>query len=1075
MKTFGIILLILTIFAIGAGAILKLASPEHEHAYGEWTTKTPATCTEAGVEHRVCECNAEETRAIAATGHSYESVVTDPTCTAGGYTTYTCACGESYVADETDATAHKYDAVVTKPTCTAGGYTTYTCACGDSYVGDETAAAGHSYNIIVVTEPTCTAGGYTTYTCACGDSYVADETDATAHNYNAVVTEPTCTAGGYTTYTCACGDSYVGDETDAAGHSYDAVVTEPTCTAGGYTTYTCACGDSYVADETAMLAHKMVEASDATHHWLECSYNCGEATEKVAHSASAITASYNGLAMQYVVAEAKDFTVTGTCTCGKEFAVTEGIEVVNGTLALGENTVTVKVGDASVDVAINAAKFYQAVDGTIVADTHVNSSSNGTSYGDRTELYIYNTGMYRVFFKFNFTDALNSKYYAEFGDEAVVQFTFTVTNGVDLKELPITFKSYLTSDVRSNADFSDLTWGNYSKTYTLGWGTEEDPNNTVSLLAKETVGDRAIYADGKLVITVTLRELEGCIDENGNAIFVLLTAQKDVKPYVASMENTEFDIPAVKVIYSEDHAHAYIEQVVDEKYLASANCGETAKYYKSCSCGEASTATFEYGEVIEHSYGEFVETQAPTCTVEGINSKTCENCGDVQTEAIPVIAHGYNANVTAPTCTEAGYTTYTCSCGDTYTADQVPATGHTYGEWLYDESYHWQACACGDVANKATHEGGEATETEQAVCDTCKQPYGGLASHVHNHSASVTAPTCTEAGYTTYTCACGDVYTADEVAATGHTYGEWETVHPATCEGDEVLVHYCDCGESETGKGALAFGHDMQTKFDENNHWTECAHNCGKSTEAVAHFGGEATETEKAVCEGCGQSYGELKEAPKQQYIVNGTVLQDNYVNTSSNGTDYSHKKYLGTDANSVRSYLKIDFSDILKAVEEDGIAYSDAKIHIVLTACKNPDKSYVLNKFTSDATITFAGFIPGETTTGVDISNTENKAFTATNVKASDLYWSTDNSKLVTLLSGKKQSQEPDHIAISEDGLTLTITFTLQELMDQGLIGQDGLGIFTFRCGGMTDKVVVASLENTGAAVPAVKCEYYK
>ena len=41
---------------------------------------------------------------------------------------------------------HAYNAVVTKPTCSAGGYTTYTCtACGDSYTSDQTSAVDHSY------------------------------------------------------------------------------------------------------------------------------------------------------------------------------------------------------------------------------------------------------------------------------------------------------------------------------------------------------------------------------------------------------------------------------------------------------------------------------------------------------------------------------------------------------------------------------------------------------------------------------------------------------------------------------------------------------------------------------------------------------------------------------------------------------------------------------------------------------------------------------------------------------------------------------------------------------------------
>ena len=40
--------------------------------------------------------------------HSYEAVVTASTCTEGGYTTYICECGESYIADETEALGHDW-------------------------------------------------------------------------------------------------------------------------------------------------------------------------------------------------------------------------------------------------------------------------------------------------------------------------------------------------------------------------------------------------------------------------------------------------------------------------------------------------------------------------------------------------------------------------------------------------------------------------------------------------------------------------------------------------------------------------------------------------------------------------------------------------------------------------------------------------------------------------------------------------------------------------------------------------------------------------------------------------------
>lgn len=76
--------------------------------------------------------------------HSYTSVQTNPTCVEQGYTTYTCECGDSYVADYVDANGHTYSAVVTAPTCTAQGYTTYTCECGDSYVTDYVDATDHN-------------------------------------------------------------------------------------------------------------------------------------------------------------------------------------------------------------------------------------------------------------------------------------------------------------------------------------------------------------------------------------------------------------------------------------------------------------------------------------------------------------------------------------------------------------------------------------------------------------------------------------------------------------------------------------------------------------------------------------------------------------------------------------------------------------------------------------------------------------------------------------------------------------------------------------------------------------------
>ena len=67
--------------------------------------------------------------------HSYKDVVTAPTCTEKGYTTHTCACGDSYVDTYTDALGHAWDSgKVTKPaTETEDGVKTFTCTrCGET-------------------------------------------------------------------------------------------------------------------------------------------------------------------------------------------------------------------------------------------------------------------------------------------------------------------------------------------------------------------------------------------------------------------------------------------------------------------------------------------------------------------------------------------------------------------------------------------------------------------------------------------------------------------------------------------------------------------------------------------------------------------------------------------------------------------------------------------------------------------------------------------------------------------------------------------------------------------------------
>lgn len=109
-----------------------------------------------------------------------------PTCTETGLTEgKKCSvCDEILVAQKTvEAKGHDYKTAVTVPTCTAKGFTTYTCSCGDSYTSDYVEAKGHSYVSFIEAESGCKTNGTEIFECECGDFY-AESIPATGHKDN---------------------------------------------------------------------------------------------------------------------------------------------------------------------------------------------------------------------------------------------------------------------------------------------------------------------------------------------------------------------------------------------------------------------------------------------------------------------------------------------------------------------------------------------------------------------------------------------------------------------------------------------------------------------------------------------------------------------------------------------------------------------------------------------------------------------------------------------------------------------------------------------------------------------------
>lgn len=277
------------------------------HSWSDWTTTKEATCTANGRKQRQCSvCKETETEIINALGHNYVGVVTEPTCTQKGFTTYTCSrCDDSYIDTYVDALDHNWENVgdpTVEATCTTDGKQDQICSrckttrvatiealghdwqnqtiskhpsctengsmsatCNRCNLADNNIvleAFGHSYDDGVVTlAPTCTEPGNRFFTCrTCGHTKNVEE-KALGHDWDdgTVVVVATCTKEGKIYYECnRCDDSKL--ETKAKlPHNYKGVVTFPTCTEDGYTTYTCAdCGDIFVDDHVTALGHATI-------------------------------------------------------------------------------------------------------------------------------------------------------------------------------------------------------------------------------------------------------------------------------------------------------------------------------------------------------------------------------------------------------------------------------------------------------------------------------------------------------------------------------------------------------------------------------------------------------------------------------------------------------------------------------------------------------------------------------------------------------------------------------------------------------------------------------------------------
>ena len=275
-------------------------------------------------------------------------------------------------------------------------------------------------------------------------------------------------------------------------------------------------------------------------------------------------------------------------------------------------------------------------------------------------------------------------------------------------------------------------------------------------------------------------------------------------------------------------------------------------------------------DALGHDINDWTETQAPTCTENGIERGDCSRCDYYEIREVNATGHTYDTVIVAPTCTDRGFTTYTCHCGDSYVDSYVGALDHNFSSWTET------------TAPTCTENGAEKRDCSR--CDYYETRE--IKATGHSYDAVITLPTCTNRGYTTHTCHCGDSYVDSYVGALDHNFGSWTETKAPTCTENGAERRDCSrCDYYET-KSINATGHTYSAVITtptctERGFTTHTCH-CGDSyvdtyTAALGHNLGDWTETKAPTCT---ENGAERRDCSRCDYYESRTVVANGHTSS---------------------------------------------------------------------------------------------------------------------------------------------------------------------------------------------------
>lgn len=693
-------------------------------------------------EHSVCKGNHK----------LYESGGRDVTCETPAQTQYRCAnkgCLYTEWVKTKDPLGHIWEeegTVTQKQTCTEPEITTYKCIRTDAYDGyvcdkkkkvETKPALGHAWDVGKITkEATCSETGVKTYTCSrCGGTKT-EEIPKTKHDYEEhVVKAPTCTEKGVSYYVCKNCGLTTSRRQTPATGHIHTEVRNQKDATYKEEGYT---GDTYCKD-----CGKKLETGTVIPKLVETEHDYGE----------------------WVLDQAP--------TCKKYGA---------------RHRICKNCGDREVDVLDKVDHSWELVSTTPATCTIGEIQHYKCSVcGETKDVTLSNPLGEHSWDEGKVTKKATC---TEDGEKT---YTCTVCNTTKTEVIPATGHQH--KEVR-NAKKATCTEDGYTgDTYCTDCNTKLESGTVINKLghtwdngvitkeATETEEGVKTYTCKTCGETKTEKiPVASHHWDQGTITKKATCTENGEKTYHCT--DADCDKTYVETIPATGHQHT---EVRDKKEVTCEEDGYTGDTYCK-DCGQL----ISKGAVVRatgHSWNSGKVTEAATCKKEGSKTYTCSICGDAKTEAIPKKDHTWDkGKVTKKaTCTEDGLKVYTCkNCGETK-EEILNATGHQHTE----------------VRNEKKATCTEDGYSGDVYCTDCGELIKkGSATEKADHNWKVTSEekaTCEKDGSKTYTCAdCKETKT-ETIPATGHKFGDWQTVTTQSVFTGGVQKRICNvCGKEET-------------------------------------------------------------------------------------------------------------------------------------------------------------------------------------------------------------------------------------------------------------------------------------